>query len=294
VHTVCYVYFPHTLPYIWGSDCQIHDSCSLLTLFYVPDRECADIPDDLNFEKIIENAVSTTLPAIPTTPFMPPTWPKKFGPVDYTHNLMLGYAVLSTLWAVTSFLVIGKCWGGSEQGQLNRGQLGHMLKTQIQGVEKDQACSNHNEMRGTYSCLAKNLHVKLPCDWPMSRWEHHIKISVRDINWVEMYWSVSHDGMLHIIPPAYTVALPITKVVLWSRPARNSSCHRQKGKVKVELSLCLSTEGAWRYVLHMLCPSTGTNLSEWWALCCSCSTPWCAVLLDWVVVWTILTPLLRL
>jgi hypothetical protein len=80
-------------------------------LLYVPDRKCAFIPDDLNFEKIISGTLTT--PAGFTTPFPLPAWPDTFGPVEYTHNLMLGYAVLSVLWAVTSLIIIGK-WRGDD------------------------------------------------------------------------------------------------------------------------------------------------------------------------------------
>jgi hypothetical protein len=78
----------------------------VLIFFHVSDRKCATIPDDLNFEKKIQNAVTTPFPI--TTPFALPEWPDKFGPVDYTHDLMLGYAVLSVLWAVTSIIIVGK------------------------------------------------------------------------------------------------------------------------------------------------------------------------------------------
>jgi hypothetical protein len=85
----------------------------VLTFFHVSDRECAKIPDDLDFEKKIQDALTTPFPITSTpfpitTPFALPEWPDKFGPVDYTHDLMLGYAVLSVLWAVTSIIIVGK------------------------------------------------------------------------------------------------------------------------------------------------------------------------------------------
>jgi hypothetical protein len=79
-------------------------------LLYIPDRECALIPEELNFEKIFWDKVTTpagsTMPI--TTPYPLPAWPDTFGPVEYTHDLMLGYAVLNVLWAVTSFIIVGK------------------------------------------------------------------------------------------------------------------------------------------------------------------------------------------
>jgi hypothetical protein len=67
----------------------------------------------LDFEKKIQDALTTPFPIISTpfpftTPFPLPKWPDKFGPVDYTHDLMLGYAVLSVVWAVASIIIIGK------------------------------------------------------------------------------------------------------------------------------------------------------------------------------------------
>ncbi|PNF28839.1 hypothetical protein B7P43_G04415 [Cryptotermes secundus] len=83
-----------------------------LYFIYFFNRECATVPDDLDFVKKIQNAVTTPFPITSTifpitTPFKLPEWPEKFGPVDYTHDLMLGYAVLSVLWAVTSIIIVG-------------------------------------------------------------------------------------------------------------------------------------------------------------------------------------------
>lgn len=82
-----------------------------LYFIYFFNRECATIPKDLDFEGRIQDALTTPFPITSTpfpitTPFPLPKWPDKFGPVDYTHDLMLGYAVLSVLWAVTSIIII--------------------------------------------------------------------------------------------------------------------------------------------------------------------------------------------
>jgi hypothetical protein len=82
--------------------------CKQLAFLYVPDGECASVPDDLDFEKIFWDAITIPPNVTITTPFPLPAWPKSFGPVDYTHNLILGYAVLSVLWAVTSLIIVGK------------------------------------------------------------------------------------------------------------------------------------------------------------------------------------------
>jgi hypothetical protein len=78
----------------------------MLTLSPASDRECATIPDDLDFQKKIEGIFTSPLPI--TTPYPLPAWPDKFGPVDFTHDLMLGYFVLSILWAVTSIIIAGE------------------------------------------------------------------------------------------------------------------------------------------------------------------------------------------
>jgi hypothetical protein len=82
-------------------------------LFDASDRECATIPDELDFEKKIQDIFTTPFPLTSTpfpitTPIPLPAWPEKFGPVEFTHDLTLGYAVLSVLWAVTSLVIAGK------------------------------------------------------------------------------------------------------------------------------------------------------------------------------------------
>jgi hypothetical protein len=67
------------------------------------------VKDILGLPSEITTPSGFTTPDIDfTTPFPIPSWPEKFGPVDYTHNVMLAYAVLNTTWAVTSIIIVGK------------------------------------------------------------------------------------------------------------------------------------------------------------------------------------------
>ena len=82
-----------------------------LTLFCLTDTECADIPDALNFSKILEDATipeNFTTPVYNTTGSTIPDWPESFVQADYTHTLMWLYASFNVAWAVTCCIVIGK------------------------------------------------------------------------------------------------------------------------------------------------------------------------------------------
>ena len=78
-----------------------------LTLFCLTDRECADIPTELNLENIFAPSPSVTTENF-TTPFPFPEWPESFVQADYTHTLMWLYASFNVAWAVTCCIVIGK------------------------------------------------------------------------------------------------------------------------------------------------------------------------------------------
>jgi hypothetical protein len=88
-----------------------------LTLFCLTDTDCAEIPDQLNFTKILENVITVppdiTTPEDFTTPDYNftgriPVWPVRFVQADYTHTMMWLYAGFNAGWAVTCFIVISK------------------------------------------------------------------------------------------------------------------------------------------------------------------------------------------
>jgi hypothetical protein len=100
-----------------------------LTLLCFTDRNCAEIPDELNLRKMLANFITPypgyttpeggftlpdgwTWPDHMTTPFpLPekfPDWPDKFSQVDNTYDMMALYASFNLAWAVTCFIAIGK------------------------------------------------------------------------------------------------------------------------------------------------------------------------------------------
>ena len=91
----------------------------LTCLYSLTDTDCAEIPEELDFNKILEKIftlppdfttpdVNFTTPDYFTTPFPIPTWPDRFVQADYTHTIMTLYAGFSAAWAVTCLIAIGK------------------------------------------------------------------------------------------------------------------------------------------------------------------------------------------
>jgi hypothetical protein len=89
-------------------------------LFCFADRECADIPDELDLGEILKGFITlppglttpenftTDISSYITTPFPLPEWPDRFDQADYTYTLMWLYAGFNGAWAVTCIIAIGK------------------------------------------------------------------------------------------------------------------------------------------------------------------------------------------
>jgi len=52
----------------------------------------------------------------------------------------------------------------------------------------DRACSPHGEMRNAYKILIGRHEGKSPLVRPRRRWEHYIRIVVREIGWEGVDW----------------------------------------------------------------------------------------------------------